>query len=319
MQTLVKRLIEPASRDMDFFLYTPESGKALTPNDFAPQFKTPPFLSKKRVFLLRNTGWFGAGASKNEELLELLDSLDDRVCVIFREDKVDKKQKIALDRVKKVGRFCELSHPTAEELQRWVMTFGRHLKIDILPEAAASLVSRCESSMSLMARELKKFQLYCAGKQQTRVDTALVEYLSVPDLSGSIFHLTDLLLDRRMQEAYELVDNLLAQGQPVILILFNLARQVKQLYLCKSFRDSVGAAQQLKLPPFVVKRLLAQSRRLSEERLLQLYELCFRTDWGIKSGRVPERLGLELLMAAWELKDAELAALIDDFEKSFSA
>ena len=63
--------------------------------------------------------------------------------------------------------------------------------------------------------------------------------------------------------------------------------------------DGTGKAEiasGLKLPPFVVGKLLTQSRAFTREQLLSYLELCVETEEAVKQGRLQDRLAVEILI-----------------------
>jgi len=164
--------------------------------------------------------------------------------------------------------------------------------------AAESLIDRCDSQMNVIWNELTKIFLYAEGKGLTTIDTSVVEELSLPDLRGTIFDLTDAMSAGRTAQALTLLDTLIVQKQPVQLITFMLARHFRQLIVARSLGSPDRIASRLKVMPFVAARLLNQSRSMSLESLEAQYSACFEADLSVKSGLVPDRISLELLLVS---------------------
>ncbi len=55
-------------------------------------------------------------------------------------------------------------------------------------------------------------------------------------------------------------------------------------------------AKELKVPPFVAGKLKQQVRLFKREELYEMIKKCAATDEGIKTGKITDRIGVELLL-----------------------
>ena len=53
----------------------------------------------------------------------------------------------------------------------------------------------------------------------------------------------------------------------------------------------------VKVPPFVAGKLIAQARAFSREQILSYVEFCVESEEAVKTGRLSDRLAVELLIA----------------------
>ena len=150
--------------------------------------------------------------------------------------------------------------------------------------------------MCSLTQELSKLKLLCSYEGRTRIDLTLVNQLCRPDNRGSIFDLTDALSIGDSAEALRLLHLLWANKEPSQVVLIMLARHFKQL-LCAHEWSQSELAKGLPVAPFVAKRLKEQTRHFTPGMLESLYEACFQTDWGIKTGKFGDEVGLEILLA----------------------
>jgi DNA polymerase-3 subunit delta len=241
-----------------------------------------------------------AKTSKNrqQELIKLISDLPDSACLVFVEDKVDKRQKTLINQVESKGVLAEIGQEQPSLLRQWVEAECKQRGLMIEPLAAESLVDRCSNSMQILWQEMDKIFLYMAYAQQTRIDRQVIEILSLPDLRGNIFDMTDAISRGQTARALELLDLLLGQKEPAQLIAFMLARHFRQLICAKDLGRSDSLIRELKVMPFVANRLLQQAKALSVERMERIYSLCFETDLAVKTGQLPERIALEILLVS---------------------
>ncbi|NLM76581.1 MAG: DNA polymerase III subunit delta [Ruminococcaceae bacterium] len=317
VEALGELLITAGSAALDRVVLQ-QGGRAgrLEPARVQAEVMTPPFLSRCKLVIVRQSGWFsssrrstpaeetddeteqnGSSSSGTQQtLLELLAALPDSACLVFVEDKVDRRLKTLVTAVEKAGVLVDMGKQQPQILQRWIEAECKRQKLTIETLAAQSLIDRCEGSMQVIRQELDKLFLYCQGSGVTRVTARLVDDLSLPDLHGSIFDMTDALAAGRADRALELADVLISQKQPVQLIQFMLARHLRQLICAAELSQPGQIAAALKVPPFVAGRLARQARDLPPEQLEKLYQACFQADIAVKSGRISDRLALETLL-----------------------
>lgn len=237
-----------------------------------------------------------AAGNLTDQLITLLNALPDSVCLVFCEQKVDKRLKRLITAVEQNGILGVFEQEDPATLIQWIEAETKHRGFRIDPVTASSLIDRCDGSMQLIWNELNKIFLYLAGSSTDMIDLKLLEQLSLPDLRGSVFDLTDAVSAGRTSRALTLLDTLIAQKQPVQLITFMLARHYRQLIVAKTLGSQSKIASQLKVMPFVAARLLKQAQSLSLTELESQYLACFEADLAVKTGRLPDRLALETLL-----------------------
>ncbi|MDD2533566.1 MAG: DNA polymerase III subunit delta [Eubacteriales bacterium] len=342
-------LIAPGAQTIDSVHLIGGAGSKITIEKLKSEVLTPPFLSRCKVVVVKNSGLFAsaerssaksttlnetsassgttldndtgfgpnqntentgddddsevladpkAAKSRQQDLIKLLSDIPDSACLIFIEQKVDKRQKAVIAAIEQQGVLAEIVTEQPALLRQWVEAECRQRQLTIEPLAAESLVDRCDNSMQVIWQEMTKIFLYVEFAKQTKIDQDLIEKLSLPDLRGNIFDMTDAISKGNTARALELLDLLLGQKEPAQLIAFMLARHFRQLIVAKDLNRSDAIIRDLKVMPFVANRLLQQAKALSAEQMETIYGLCFETDLSVKTGQLGERLALELLLVS---------------------
>ncbi len=311
-------ILAPGAEPFDSVAFSGTTASRLSLDRLKSELMTPPFLSRSKLIVVRGSGYFSTAEKKSEaaaepesdnpepdakaakgrqqELIQLLEQIPDSACLVFVEDKVDRRQKALIQVIEKKGVLAEIGQEQPALLRRWVEAEARQRGFAIEALAAESLVDRCDNSMQVLWQEMNKIFLYLSYAGLTHIDRALVAQLSLPDLRGNIFDMTDAISRGQTSRALELLDLLLGQKEPVQLISFMLARHFRQLICAKDLGRSDALVRELKVMPFVANRLLQRAKQLSIERMEQIYGLCFETDLAVKTGQLPERIALEMLL-----------------------
>jgi len=331
LESLNDLLIKPACRSLDrVVMDIGGQPSRLDPFKLQAELMTPPFISRRKLVIVRQSGWLasasgprtvaaaaeepaaaeqedeteeadpasGSGAQKarQDQLNKMLEKLPDSACLVLVETKVDRRLRQLVATIEQKGVLAEIKKEQPGTLQSWIEVECRRRSLAIAPDAAASLIDRCDSSMRVIWQEMSKVFLYCAYAGCRTVDMPLISEISLPDLRGSIFDLTDALSAGQIERALLLVDTLVSQRQPIQLIQFMLVRHIRQLICAAESTRPERIASELKVMPFVANRLASQSRRFNLQTLEDLYARCFETDMLVKTGQISDRLALELLL-----------------------
>jgi DNA polymerase-3 subunit delta len=308
----------------------------LDPARLRAEVMTPPFMSGRKLVIVRESGWLapssraqdapvptgesdsqahageisglqdasqddravpaGQAKGRQEAVIKLIEGLPDSVCLVMLETRVDRRLKQLVSLVEKTGLLAEIGREKPQVLQQWISAECRRRGLSIDQAAAESLIDRCDGSMRLIWQELAKLYLYCQASACRQISVQLLADLAIPDLHGSIFDLTDALSDGKTGQALRLLDTLFGQRQPAQLILFMLARHLRQLICAAELVHPERIAKELRVVPFVAARLAGQARRLPPDELETLYGRCQETDVAVKSGQIGDRLALETFL-----------------------
>ncbi len=255
---------------------------------------TMPFFAEKRLLLLEDSGLFKGSA---EQLAAYLPQLPESTCMLFVESEVDKRGKL-YKAVKKVGYAAELGRQTPAQLSNWAARLLAREGKKITGATMELLLSKTGDDMENIRSELDKLISYTLGRDVITAQD--VEAICTTQLTNKIFEMIGAISSRKVQRAMELYEDLLLLREPPMRILFLIARQFNQLLTIKDMAGKGVAkaeiASGLKLPPFVVGKLLTQSRAFTREQLLSYLELCVETEEAVKQGRLQDRLAVEILI-----------------------
>ena len=160
-------------------------------------------------------------------------------------------------------------------------------------------LSKTGDDMENIRMELEKLVCYTMGRDViTKED---VDAVGTVHVASRIFDMVAAIVAGNTKKAMELYEDLLTLKEPPMRILFLIARQFNQLLQIKELaalgKDKGAMASALKVPPFAVGKLTAQARAFTREQILSWVTLCVETETAVKTGRLSDRLAVELLIA----------------------
>lgn len=256
---------------------------------------TMPFFAERRLILIDGSGFF---KNSPDELTEYLPQMPDTTCIIFCESEVDKRSRL-YKKVKELGYAAELKKQDSTQLMNWAAgILGKDGK-KITKPVMEYFLDRTGDDMENIRTELEKLICYTMGREViTKED---VEAIGTVHVTNRIFDMVSAIVSGNTKKAMELYEDLLTLKEPPMRILFLIARQFNQLLQTKELvgtgADKGQLASKLKVPPFAAGKLINQARGFSKEQILSYVQLCVESEEAVKTGRLSERMAVELLIA----------------------
>ena len=256
---------------------------------------TMPFFADRRLILVDGSGFF---KSAQEELAAYLPQMPDTTCLVFAESEVDKRNRL-YKRVKELGYAAELNKQDTAQLMRWAAGIlgrdGRKISRPVMEY----FLERTGDYMENIRMELEKLVCYTMGRDViTKED---VDAVGTVHVTSRVFDMVAAIVAGNTKKAMDLYEDLLTLKEPPMRILFLIARQFNQLLQIKELtaagKDKGAMASALKVPPFAVGKLTAQARAFTRDQILSWVTLCVETEEAVKTGRLSDRLAVELLIA----------------------
>ncbi len=289
-----KRLVQAILPEGDTMNFNSYEGKGIHVKEVIDVAETLPFFSDYRLILMENTGFF---KSANEDMAEYVKGIPDSTILLFVEEEVDKRNRL-YKAVKDKGYVCELKKQTDAKLISWVLgMMGKEGK-KIKEEDMRFFLTRTGTDMETIYQEWQKLSAYTAGREViTKED---IEAVCSVQITGKIFEMIHAISERKQKKALEYYYDLLTLKEPPMRILFLMAREYHLLLmirqLSKEGRASAEIAKQTKLPGFLMGKYISQAKKMEARELKRAIEECVETEEAIKTGKIDDRLGVELLI-----------------------
>lgn len=202
--------------------------------------------------------------------------------------------------VKKSGEVHNLEQPKGKALVKWTVGHAGKLGLDLPEDVAEDLAARCSGDKIRLVRETEKLVLYVGEGTATHEDVAV---LCPPDVQSNIFAFVDSLAAGQRGRAIKLLEDLIENGEPPLRLTFMIRRQFQLVARARALFErgaSQGeAAKELKVPPFVARKLEEQGRTLDDGDLERALALVLEMERGLKGAK---ELGDELQVELTVLK-----------------
>ena len=292
-----KNRLREAITNGDTMNYNYYEGKGIPVSEIIALADTMPFFAEKRLILIEDSGWFKGGAGA-EEISSYIENIPDTTCLLFAETEVDKRSKL-YKAVKKWGCIAEMTRQDSAQLGRWAAGILAKSGKRITGRTMEIFLSKTGDDTENISSELEKLISYTLGRDVITDED--VEAICTTQVTNKIFDMITAIANRQTKKAMDLYEDLLTLKEPPMRILFLIARQFNQILQVKELMgkgmDKSTISSKLKLQPFVTGKVMLQAKNFTNEQILSYVNLCVDAEEGVKTGKLQDRLAVELLIA----------------------
>ena len=289
--TLIDRILAAAPRDFNCDVFSVDDN---TLEDALSIARTLPMMATHRVVVLhglqqlRKADW-----SQLEHYLEHPSASTALICSSSASD-----PKKFSPRFWQFAVAVECSRLEGAKLSDWVTHTVTQRGYRMTSEALQGFLHEQEPNLQTMRQEIEKLCTYVGERQEITLDD--VQEVTQTSRLQSIFALSDALGTRQIGLAFTVVERLLNQGEPPLVILSMMVRHVRLLWSVKQLGQQrhpiPHMAKTLGLPIAVCRQLGAQSQHFTVEHLHQLYVAALEADLAFKTSNKPPQAILEELI-----------------------
>lgn len=260
-----------------------------------------PMMAARRIIVIRDFDKISEG--ENELVLEYLKRPSSASTVVFQAVSLDQRRKLtsALMKTCAVVAFERL---TEQQATRWAEEFLKRRGCRIEPGALGHLLGLVGTRLTRLSTELEKLATYAGGGF---INNTAVEELVPRAREHTSWELWDAIIDRNRSRALKLMERLLDDGEPIMILgaLAGLYRRMlvaKELMLKQARTDEVNKAtgRYGRNAEVFNARVLRSSREEIAHGLRRIAEV----DNAIKNSEATPRLQMQFLIAELTLPDS---------------
>ena len=285
-------------------------GSSARPDALLALYQTTPFLSAHRLVVVEGllgrfepSGRRPRRGKKKETALgpwetfsEGLQALPESTALVFLDGPLTARNPL-LQALRPLAEVREFKLLRQAEVAGWINQRAQRYGVVLEARAVVSLATLVGSQLWILDSELQKLAVYANGRPVTEEDVrSLISSAREPN----VFAMADAAIEGRSRVAADLLQRLLADGEPPQRLLAMIARQYRLLLLTKEL-----LAQRVRPPEisarlgvqgFVIQRILKQAPTYTIERLRQAYRRLLEADLSVKRGIFDDETALQLLL-----------------------
>ena len=269
-------------------------GKGISVQELIDQGETMPFFSERRLLVVEDSGFF---KSASLELAEYLENIPETTYFLFVENEVDKRGRL-YKTVKKYGSVVEFSRQTEDMLMRWILGILKKEQKNITRSTMELFLEKTGKDMNQIGMELEKLLSYTMGREVITAED--VEAICTSQTVNKIFEMISAMAEKNQRKALDLYYDLLALKEAPMRILYLIARQFNQIMLISELNEQglgrEAIAEKLGIQSFIVRNGIRYARSFSAEQLRYAVETAVQTETDVKTGKLDEKLAVELVI-----------------------
>ena len=276
--------------------YSHFEGKGIELKEVIEIAETLPFFSDRRLIMIEDSGLF----KSQNELADYIREIPEGTHIVFVETEVDKRNRL-FKAVKDVGVISEMDGMDVKNLKLWIVSVLNKDNKKIKESTLMYFLNKSGTDMENISQELEKLICYTMGREA--ITTEDIDAVCTTQISNKIFQMIDAIASKRQSYALNLYYDLLSLREKPMSILFLITRHFNQLYQVKELEAAkVGntvISKKTGVPPFAVGKYIAQSKNFSAEVLKEALSTCADTEERVKTGRLIDTMGVELLIVQY--------------------
>lgn len=307
VDTLVNKLVNPASKCMDYLSLYEES---MTVDNIISGCNTFSMFSEKRVVVvkdfppLKTASPKGFGKDEIEKLIDYINNSNESTVLILTSEEVDKKTAL-YKAINSKGSDYDFAPIDRGDLQAFIKkNIKKNGKIidtktlRFMIELSGYYNKDTEYRLYNLDNDIKKIVALCDDEL---IDENSVKEAVLGDVDTFIFNLIDAVSNNKKDDAYRILYNILSDGSDPFKILALLVSQFELMLEVKELREEgrnlVEISKILKIHEFRIKKAIAFCDKFSLNKIKETLTNIYQTDRMIKSGELDSKLALEIFIA----------------------
>lgn len=292
LHALQQSIVSSESRDFNFTQYY---GKTARGGDIIDTARTLPVFSPLRLVVVRDVQ--SLATAELDVLLPYLADACPETVLVLTADKIDGRRKF-YQHFKKYGELVDFKKFYENQIPGFVRERGRQQGIAFAEEAIALFCRRVGTNLAEIAGELEKLATYLGDRDL--VDVSDVREIVSDTRIESVFELTNALGRRSTSEAVRVLNRLLIDATPPLVLLTMMTRHFRQMwkahYLLGQGVEKKDLVKGVGVNPYFLEGLLEQARLFPADRYPWIFERLLELDLALKSSGAHPTALLELLV-----------------------
>jgi len=295
LKKLRNRLIDPAYRELNYKVFY---GEKLSINEVINDLETPPLMSEHKLVVIKEAEKIKKNDEKRLEnyfnRLSLKNNFSTLI-IIYKESSPNKE---LITAIKRVGIVSNFNITDKAKLVLWINSKFRQSNKKITPEALFYLQSIVGSDLGRLFNEIEKIDIYTKGQKIIEKEDVMISIGGLE--SVNIFKVLDSIGDKDIKNSIEGLVKLNQGNLHHLSVFAMIYRQIKLILQTKlllaggfNFKE---VEKKLKLPYFVVEKIIKQSKKYTFKEICKSYELLNIADLELKDSQKEPKIILEELV-----------------------
>ena len=276
--------VQPETKDLAYAaLYADET----KPADVVMEAQTMPFLTERRVMLVRQAEKYNTEAADGP-LISYLESPNETTVLLLIASRIDKRTKF-FKACKKSGEIVECPEMNEREISDWIRGEIKTRDKKIEPAAIQEIIGRTGTHLSDVNNALTIVTTYVGEGEVIREEDVVAACADVAE--EEIWALTDAIAASNAGKALVSLRRLIELGKHPDELM-----GIINWLLNSAYAVAIAGAGQPKISPFVARKVTPLAEKLGINKLRAAFALCTDTHFMLRTTGVDSNLAMELLV-----------------------
>lgn len=286
-------LIQKLSQPDDEMNRTFFRDNSTEPSQIAEAAQVLPFFAEHRLLVVEDSGFF----KTSSDMTDHMETFPETTYIVFVEREIDKRNRL-FKWIGKNGCVTECVRQQEKMLKQWMAGYAKKAGKSISVKSVERLIERVGTDMEMLSNELEKCIGYVGDR--TAIEVSDVDAISSGVTVSKLFDMIDAVALGEKDRALRLYDDLLANKESPMSILYMFSRHINillQMKECGNLGLSQSeTAKKCGVPPFTVSKYARQAALFKRSKLLAMLETRLEYEEKFKSGRLSDQLAVELFL-----------------------
>lgn len=286
-------LIQKLSQPDDEMNRTFFRDNSTEPSQIAEAAQVLPFFAEHRLLVVEDSGFF----KTSSDMADYMETFPETTYIVFVEREIDKRNRL-FKWIGKNGCVTECVRQQEKMLKQWMAGYAKKAGKSISVKSVERLIERVGTDMEMLSNELEKCIGYVGDR--TAIEVSDVDAISSGVTVSKLFDMIDAVALGEKDRALRLYDDLLANKESPMSILYMFSRHINillQMKECGNLGLSQSeTAKKCGVPPFTVSKYARQAALFKRSKLLAMLETRLEYEEKFKSGRLSDQLAVELFL-----------------------
>lgn len=299
MRTAFKEKFDSAGMNLAEF-----SDKGIKLGDVVQAMSTPPFISDKRMVIVRGLlSIITKKADAKSWIERFLQIPDSTILILFDPSSQKKVEKNAIYKELSALADCH-TYPfpalSGASLNNWCEQEAKRLGLVIDQGLLVRIAALVGNDLWQLSSELSKLASYANGAQITQ---EMVDILVRANFDDQMFAFVDACTQKQHMRAMQLLNEQRQSGATEVHLFSMLSRQVRLLIGARNLLDrnpgstKQDLANEMGVHPFVAQKTLSQAHAFNTDSLQNLHDLLFSLDSKMKTGGAVANIAVDRVVA----------------------
>ena len=291
--------------NVDDFNVTNYDAEEVNISDALNDASTIPFMSEKKIIIIRNAYFVSTEKPKKEikhdldRLKRYIDNPVEETILVLAAPyaKLDERKAIT-KAIKAKAEVVACIPLKGNDSGNWIKRQLGKNNVDIDRDALAEFLKRVENNTEVLVNETQKLLNYTEG--MNNVDLNMIKKVITKNVEDNVYEITNMILENKQGKALEIYNDLIMHSEDPLRILGILITKYREIlhvkFLVKSGKDKTDVARYYNASSgrayYMMKNASAVKMSTVQKHLVKLEDI----DYKIKTGQIDKKIGLELFI-----------------------